>query len=204
MMHTERRVPTAEDSSRARDIGRRLLASIGRFRDPTAAIAAGYKKFPIYDGQPLYHFGNPRLAALEMDRFDPEKPSSLLYKPDGKGGLRLIGAMFLAPDTASLSTLNLRAPLGIARWHRHVSQCLPRYNETDRWKEELNGHPVFGTNSLIATRAECDAVGGEFHETVGPWMLHVYVFEGDDLATMWSIDNGMGDHLSGHAPHQPQ
>jgi hypothetical protein len=203
MMHTPLRVASAEDSARAREIGRTVFSAIEKFRDPDVAIASGYMKFPPGDNQPLYHFGNPKLSALEMDRFDAEKPSSLLYKPDGKGGLRLIGAMFLAPDTASLATLNAWTPLGIARWHRHVAQCFPKSSELGRLNEVQNGHPVFGTNSLIASKAECDAVGGEFQDAVGPWMLHVYVFEGEDLATIWSIDNGMGNHLSTHATHRP-
>jgi hypothetical protein len=85
-------------------------------------------------------------------------------------------------------------PLGIARWHQHVNWCLPRKDEAQRWRETRDGRPLFGPESAVATRAACDAVGGEFREHVFGWMVHVNAFAGDDLAAAFGMEHGGGAH----------
>jgi hypothetical protein len=129
----------------------------------------------------------------EAFRFNPARPTSLLYRkaPDGK--LVLIGAMYTAPKRFGIDKLDARVPLSIARWHKHVNWCVPRRGATQRWLERQNGEPVFGPESPIATKEACDAVGGTFRESMFGWMLHANVFEGDDPATIWGDDHAKHD-----------
>ena len=55
--------------------------------------------------------------------------------------------------------------------------------------ERRNGQPVFGPESPIATKAECDAVNGDFHPSLFGWMIHANVVEGHDLASIWGDDH---------------
>ncbi len=84
--------------------------------------------------------------------------------------------------------LDARVPLGIARWHEHVNWCLPRGGLTGGGLEERrNGQAVFGPEPSIATQAACDAVGGVFHPLLFNWMVHLDVFQGNDLKTIFQI-----------------
>ena len=55
--------------------------------------------------------------------FDPNKPTSLLYKKTADGGYKLVGAMYTDRVDATEDELNDRIPLSIARWHQHVNFC---------------------------------------------------------------------------------
>ena len=66
--------------------------------------------------------------------------------------------------------------------------------ERQRWLERRNGEPVFGPESPIATKAECDAVGGNFHPSLFGWMVHANVME-PGAAGVW------GDDHAGHDMH---
>jgi hypothetical protein len=96
--------------------------------------------------------------------------------------------MYSMPRRASLDKLNDRVPLSIAHWHQHVNWCVPKRGEMSRWTETKNGAPVFGPDSPIATKAECDAVDGDFHEHLLGWMIHANVFAGDNLGAIWADD----------------
>jgi hypothetical protein len=99
--------------------------------------------------------------------------------------------MYTMPRSASLSALDARVPLSIAEWHQHVNWCLPKSGDPpSRWLEVRYGHPVFGPESPIATKAACDVVGGEFQPTVFGWMVHVNVFAGDDLRAIFADTHG--------------
>jgi hypothetical protein len=53
---------------------------------------------------------------------------------------------------------------------------------------------VFGPESPIATKAECDAVNGDFHPNLFGWMIHANVVEGHDLASIWGDDHHSEPH----------
>jgi hypothetical protein len=38
---------------------------------------------------------------------------------------------------------------------------------------------------VIATKEGCDAVGGEFHESLFGWMIHANVFSGETLGAIF-------------------
>ena len=61
--------------------------------------------------------------------------------------------------------------------------------------ERRDGYAVFGPESPVATRSACDAMNGNFHESVFGWMLHANVLASDDLAAIW------GDEHAGHDKH---
>src|SRR5205085_5958273 len=140
---------------------------------------------PGVKNQRVYHFTNGSRALMEAFRFNPEKPTSLLYKRNTSGRLELVGAMYTLPKRASLERLDDRVPLSIARWHKHVNWCVPKKGDDTRWLATKDGKPQFGPESPIATKAACDAVKGEFHENLFGWLLHANVYEGTDLATVY-------------------
>ena len=184
------RKPTHEDSTKAWAVVRDLRSALAKYSDTSAAVADGYRMFmPNVKAQRVYHFTNYRNAFLEAFRFDVARPTSLLYATDSRGGLKLVGAMYSAPRRMRANRLDGRIPLSIARWHKHVNWCLPSREEADRWSERKEGAPVFGPESPIATRAECEDVGGQFHENLFGWMIHANVFAGDDLTTIFGHEH---------------
>lgn len=196
MMMTPVRLGTAADSARAAMLATQIRQTLARYADTTAAVADGYKMFmPQMKRQKVYHFTNNWHAMQEAFRFDPTKPTSILYTRDADGHFSLVGAMFTAPKRFTPDKLDARVPLSVARWHKHVNWCVPKKSEAERWLERKDGMPVFGPESPVATRAACDAVGGTFHDTVFGWMLHANVFAGDDPAKIW------GDEHAGHDMH---
>lgn len=186
---------TAADSARAARVIATLRAALGKYADTTAAVADGYRMFlPGLKGQKIYHFTNNWRGVQEAFRFNPARPTSLLYRKDSTGAFVLTGAMYTAPKRFSHEKLDARVPLSIARWHKHVNWCLPKPGETARWLERRDGAPLFGPESAIATREACDAVGGRFEANVFGWMLHANVFA-TDPAGIW------GDEHAGHDMH---
>jgi hypothetical protein len=184
------RTPTRGDTSRAILVVNKLRVALSRFQDTATAVAEGYRLFmPNLKQQRVFHFTNYRNAFLEAFRFDPTRPTSLLYQRDRSGKLRLVGAMYTAPKRMPVERLDERIPLSIARWHKHVNWCLPPKGSERRWLERRGGAPVFGPESSIATREACDAVGGQFHENLFGWMLHANVFAGQDLTTVFGHDH---------------
>ena len=166
------------DSVRADAIVERARAALTKYKDVRVAERDGYRMFaPTIKNQPVYHFANLRLAIRERFRFDPAQPSSLLYKGNPDGSLRLVGAMYTAPKDATPEELDARVPLGVAQWHLHTNMCVPRLTETARWKEVSNGRPVFGPASTIATSEACDKVNGKFLPVVFNWMVHANLYE---------------------------
>ena len=191
MTLTPLRPATAADSSRAAALVRQMRAALERYRDVRAAQADGFRQFLPNVKQPVYHFTNRRWALAEMFRFDPAKPTSLLYRQEADGRFVLEGVMYSAPARTPLEELDRRIPLSVAHWHEHVNWCLPKRGQADRWHEARDGKPVFGPKSPIATADACTAVGGRFYPRLFGWMVHVMAFESDDPAVIWS---------SGHDP----
>jgi hypothetical protein len=190
MLMSPRRTASDSDKARANGVVRDLRAAIGKYRDVEAAEADGFRMFaPQLKNQRVYHFTKGLYALENQFRFNPEKPTSLLYKkrPDGK--LVLIGAMYTAPRTASADDLNERIPLSVAQWHRHVNWCFPRGNPV-RWLETKNGRPLFGPLG-VETRKECNAANGRFRPSVFGWMVHANIFLSDDPAVIWGDEHAM-------------
>lgn len=198
MRMTPVRAATHDDSVRAMNVADELRQAIAKYQDTAAAVADGYRMFaPNIKNQRVYHFTNYGHAILAAFRFDPAKPTSILYKRGDDGRLHLVGAMYTMPKRAGLDRLNERVPLGIAQWHQHVNWCLPPKGQEARFADRRDGAPVFGPESPIATKAACDAVGGRFVDSFGGWMVHANVYEGHDLAAIWSDDH----HDGGHGHH---
>jgi hypothetical protein len=196
---TPARTPTHDDSVHAMRVAVDLKRAIAKYQDTAVAVADGYKMFlPNVKIQKVYHFTNYGRAFKEAFRFDAAQPTSLLYKRRNDGKLALAGAMYTMPKRANVDRLNERIPLSVARWHKHVNWCLPKPGEEARWLETKDGKPQFGPESPVATKSACDAVKGEFHESLFGWMLHANVYEGTDLATIFRDDHGPGGH-SDHA-----
>lgn len=190
MKLTPLRPVTQEDRKRANDVVVKTRAAIERYTDVRVAEADGFKQFaPQIRQQRMYHYTNYRYAAEAAFRFNPEHPTSLLYQDDGKGGKKLIGAMFTAPKNATEAELEARVPLSLAQWHAHVNVCLPpREQRQQLWKDAMAGKPVrFGLTGSIATKEECDAAGGTFHPQVFGWMVHLYPWESDPKQ-VWSLE----------------
>ena len=197
MVLTPTRKATRDDSLRAARVAADLKAAIAKYQDTAVAVSDGYKMFlPNVKNQKVYHFTNYGRAFKEAFRFNVEEPTSLLYKRADNGKLTLVGAMYRMPQRAGIDRLNDRVPLSIARWHKHVNWCLPKKGDEARWLETKNGKPQFGPESSVATKAACDAVNGEFQESLFGWMLHANVYEGSDLATIFGDDHG-----GGHGEH---
>lgn len=188
---TPPRLATSEDSAKARAVVAELRQAIAKYKDVSVAEREGFRMFlPNVKNQRVYHFTNYRNAFKEAFRFDAEQPTSLLYKRAPDGELVLVGAMYTMPKRASVDRLNERVPLSIARWHKHVNWCLPPKGAAERYAEQRDGHPVFGPESRVATKAACDAVGGNFYESLFGWMLHANVYAGDDLGTIFGDEHG--------------
>jgi len=175
---TPRRAATPADSARAAKVAAELRRAIAKYRDVRAAEEDGFKMFaPQLKQQRVYHFTSNRNAVAEHFRFDPARPTSLLYKKDAAGTMVLVGAMYVAPKGATLDELDERVPLGVAQWHAHTNICVPRPRERERWREMQDGQMRFGPAGAITTEAECDAAGGRFHEQIFGWMVHANVFD---------------------------
>lgn len=168
---TTLRPPNPEDNQRAREIVVQLRAGIDQYKDYHVALQKGYKIFLPHLPQPEYHFTNYMHGFLEAFRFDPARPTSLLYKKTADG-YALVGAMYTMPKRATEDQLNARIPLSVAKWHLHTNLCMP---------EKGPGHNAdwtkFGLRGSITTQEACDAAGGRFHPVIFGWMVHVYPYE---------------------------
>lgn len=193
MRMSPRRPATREDSVRAAAIVMTLRDALGRYRDVRVAEADGFKMFaPQLKNQRVYHFTHYGKAFREHFRFDPTQPTSLLYRKDSAGTFVLVGAMYVAPKRASLDDLDKRVPLSVAQWHAHTNICVPPPRQRERWREMRDGKMLFGPAGVIATKEECSAAGGRFHEQLFGWMVHANVFASDDPAVIWGDEHGSG------------
>src|SRR5690242_8318386 len=102
MTMTQLRPANAADSSRAAALVRQIRVALDRYRDVRAAEGDGYRRFLPNVKQPIYHFTNRRWALAEVFRFDPAKPTSLLYRQEADGRFVLEGVMYSAPARTSL------------------------------------------------------------------------------------------------------
>lgn len=194
MLMTPTHPASPRDSARAAALLDTIRSALSRYRDVHVALADGYRPFLPRVKQAVYHYTNRRNALAERLRFDPAAPTSLLYRQDPGGALVLVGVMYSEGPNATLEELDRRVPLSIARWHEHVDWCLPPRGHPEQWRDSLNGKPVFGPRSPIASPEACAAVQGRFVPRLFGWMVHVKAFAGDDPREVWG-----GEELHEHS-----
>jgi hypothetical protein len=177
------RDPQPGDPQKAQEVVDQVRVALEQYRDSNAALADGFKIFLPNIPQKMYHFTKWQYAVGEAFRFDPTKPTSLLYEKHGSE-YKLVGAMYTAPVGFSEEQLNERVPLSVAQWHQHVNFCRP---PKGREREMLGRNPQFGLQGSISTDEACQAAGGTFMPHVFGWMVHVYPWEKtpDDI---WSVE----------------
>jgi hypothetical protein len=180
--------PAPGDARRAEaivDAARRLMAQY-----PTTADAerAGFSKFLPRVPLPIEHYTNrANAAAAAFGRFDPMQPTSLIFERSS-GGLRIVGVMYTAPNSATQAQLDAKVPLSIAAWHRHVNFCVPPHGTPRSETVGPSARFFFGS---IATADACREAGGWFVPQVFGWMVHVWPME-TDPAKVWAVDRGDG------------
>jgi len=153
-----------------------VKAAIERYKDYRKALLDGYAIANPKLKQPQYHFmsqANTREADL---RFDPSKPTALLYRRTPMQEYKLEGVMFTASPDATEDELNERIPLSTARWHRHINVC---WAPEDKISDYKAAHPKFGMFGSINTKEACVAERGDFHPYMFTWMIHVFPYETD-------------------------
>ncbi len=194
MQMTKLRPLQPGDKERAATIAAGARKAAEPYLDYRKALADGYKIFLPEVPQHVYHFTRSDYALTAMRRFDPEKPTSLLYEKtpaseqaDGKPGYKLLGVMYTDRYRAPEDELNQRVPLSVAQWHLHTDLCLPPGNELANIDSP---DAKFGLKGSITTQAACESAGGRFLPHLFGWMVHVYPFESDP-AKIWSA--GMDD-----------
>ncbi len=173
------------DEEKAKAIVATVKSSIERYRDYRKAVADGYAIANPSLKQPQYHFvslANTHEADL---RFDPSKPTALLYRRTPMQEYKLEGVMFTTSPDATEDELNQRVPLSVGRWHRHVNFCAA---PEGRAKDYQAAHPKFGMFGSIKTKEACEAEKGTFHEHVFTWMLHIFPYE-ENFKDVFSLND---------------
>jgi hypothetical protein len=139
-----------------REAAARLLsdtrASIARYQDPAAAIAAGYEPGPVSSAEPLRHFENKANANAILD---PNRPQALVYAQT-KHGLQLIGAMFQMQRAGQWGP-DPGGPL--TQWHQHEGICFSPFGFEFSFETPFWTCPV-GSTSITT-----------------PPMLHVWIID---------------------------
>jgi len=202
MRMTVRTAPAPGDSARAATIAAAAQASLAPYADYHRALADGFRIFAPKVRQRVYHFSSWRRGLESRFHFDPSKPTSLLYERTGDSTYTLVGAMYTAPRSASLSDLNARVPLSVAQWHLHTNWCLPPRSAWNQPPQRgSDGRPLFGGQGSITTEAACHAAGGRFFPQVLGWMVHVHPMA-TNPADVWGAEDmsHMGGMSEMHGP----
>jgi hypothetical protein len=190
MVMTTLRPAKTGDVDKAKTVVEGAKAAMAPYRDYHTALADGYQIFLPNVPQPQYHFTNYEHGREAREHFDPDKPTSLLYKKLPDGGYQLVGAMYTDRVDATEDELNERIPLSIARWHQHINFCKA---PAARKAEYFGADAKFGLLGSITTKDTCEAAGGEFHPHFFGWMVHVYPYESDP-AKIWSTSDDDDGH----------
>ena len=199
MKLTTLRAGNEADEKRAQEIVAAARRAVEKYRDSKAAEAAGFRMFaPNIKNQKMYHFTNYTDAFQAAFRFDPEKPTSLLYEKDKSGKMKLIGVMYTAPARLTEDQLNERIPLSVAQWHLHTNLCIPPSDQRD---EMFKPNARFGLNGSITTEAACTAAGGKFRPRIFGWMVHMYPDE-KTMDAIWSVERQKNPLGTTSSPHQ--
>jgi hypothetical protein len=148
-------------------------ASIARYRDPAAAIAAGFKPGPASSAEPLRHFENPANAKVILD---PNHPQALVYAQT-KHGLQLIGAMYQMPRAGQWGP-DPGGPL--TQWHQHEGICFSPFGFEFSFETPFWTCPI-GSTSITA-----------------PPMLHVWIIDNGKLGPFAAdLDKTVQQQLQG-------
>jgi hypothetical protein len=180
------------DQQKADAVAAAAKQAMAPYQDYKKALADGYEIFLPNVPQHIYHFTKHAYGFEAAFRFDPSKPTSLLYKKTPDGGYKLVGAMYTDRVRASEDELNERIPLSIARWHQHINFCKA---PPDKKAEYFGPDAKYGLLGSITTEEACTAAGGTFYPHIFGWMVHVYPYE-TDPAKVWSVDDDDQDHDS--------
>src|ERR1700733_6311752 len=152
------------DQQKADAIVAAAKSAMAPYVDYHKALADGYEIFLPDLPQAQYHFTKYEYGLAARSRFDPLKPTSLLYKKTADGGYELVGAMYTDRVDATEDELNERVPLSVARWHQHINFCkAPAGQQTAYFGPAAK----FGLRGSIATKEACEAAGGTFYDYTG-------------------------------------
>jgi hypothetical protein len=172
MSFTSLRPGSAADTARALAVVDALRTAVQPYQTLEDARAAGYRWLrdpaTVKAGQ-LLHVGRPMALRAGAKPFDPREPQSLLYRREADGTMRLAGAMYVAPRTATTDDLDAMIPMSVAHWHRHINLCIPADRSSLRRLRKAS------------TPEACAAAGGRFREETR-YMVHVMTDTGNDLA----------------------
>jgi len=197
MRMAPRKVATAADSARAKEIVKTARAALAKYADVKVAEQDGYVRFlPWLEDQSIYHYNSVANVLATLGAFDATKPVSLLYKKDDKGAMKLVGAMYAAPPMVTPDGLDARLPTGIAHWHEHVDFCGPNPDSVRAGVQKIDA-PSTAKWLAISTREDCAKAGGRFVPRLFGWMAHVYLFSGDDPKVIWGEEHGSMDMKMG-------
>jgi hypothetical protein len=185
MCITPMRPPQPGDEERAKAVVDQVRETIEKYKDYKKAIADGYIQANPTVDQPQFHFNNDANDILANTKFDPTRPTSLLYYRTATQRFKLEGVMFTARPNATEDELNQRIPLSIVRWHKHTNFCGA---PPDKVKEYFGAHPKFGMFGSIHSREACEAAGGKYFPEVFTWMIHVFPYE-DGLNNQFSMND---------------
>jgi len=187
MCITPMRAKQPGDEEKAKAVVAEVKAAIEKYKDYKKALADGYQIANPKLEQPQYHFNNEANVRLAEGKFDPAKPSSLLYRRTPNQRYKLEGVMFTDRVDAPEEELNQRIPLSVARWHEHTNFCAAPANKV---KEYHGDHPKFGMFGSIHTKEACEAEGGTFFPVMFTWMIHVFPYE-DNMKDVFSMNDDM-------------
>jgi hypothetical protein len=172
MKMTAYRPATAQDMARVEAIVQNAHACFDKYRDYHLALRDGYRIFAPDVPQDVYHFANVPNFQEAQTTFDLAHPSALLYSKSGDG-YQFVGVMYSAPANDTEDQLNQFIPLSITPWHLHTNICLPA-GDTSTFLFPNNS--LFGLTGTIATKAQCDKLGGTFYSSLFGWMVHIPLF----------------------------
>ena len=178
------------DQQKADAVVEAAKAAMAPYQDYRKALADGYVIFLPNVPQPQYHFTNHEYGREARSKFDPLKPTSLLYEKTPDGGYKLVGAMYTDRVDATEEELNDRIPLSIARWHQHINFCKAPEGQKSAY---FGPDAKFGLLGSITTKEACDEAGGQFYPHIFGWMVHVYPYE-TDAKKIWSTDDDDQGH----------
>ncbi|HKW60803.1 MAG TPA: hypothetical protein VJR46_13725 [Candidatus Dormibacteraeota bacterium] len=159
------RQPTAAELEAANRLYTETRASVAKYADLKAALAAGYVPMEPPDLE-IVHYVN-RAYMVDADILDPQHVQSLIYY-NGKSGTRLIGAMYIMPRRG-MEGPQIGGPLTV--WHQHSNICF----------DNVTGMAVAFAHSDFFDRN--DKAGscprGSTNKTT-PLMLHVWLIDNPD------------------------
>lgn len=167
-----RQQPKERDEAQAQAVLAGARAAMVTYQDVKVAERDGYKVFaPTGQMGEEVHYSNFWRGASEKNGLDLERPGSLLYRRTPTG-MKIVGVMYTAKPDASPAELDLRVPLSIGVWHRHVHFC--GWPDGAPRSDYEGPAPRFGYFGSIADEAACTAARGYWIPVALGWMTHVY------------------------------